>query len=155
MRMSRSLILAAIPAALAATLAVPPTPAAAQAGAMPAAAAAPRAAFEARTVADLATLCGASPQAPEYAAAIAFCHGFLQGAGQFHAALTQPGSGVTPVFCPPNPPPTRAQVADAFVAWARANPGQAGERAVDGLARWAHAAYPCPEPERQSRPRAR
>jgi hypothetical protein len=152
--MSRSLILAAVTATLAVAAAAP-TPAAAQAGAMPATAAVPRATFEARTVSDLATLCGTSPQAPEYASAIAFCHGFLQGAGQYHAVTTQPGSGRAPLFCPPTPPPTRAQVAGAFVAWARGNPQHAGERAVDGLARWARATYPCPEPERQPRSRAR
>jgi hypothetical protein len=153
MPMIRSLILAAIPAALAAAVAVPPTPAAAQAGAGPAGTAPPRAAFEARTVADLAALCGASPLAAEYAAAIAFCHGFLQGAGQYHGVVTQPGSGRTPLFCPPDPPPTRAQVAESFVAWARVNPGHAGERAVDGLARWAGGAYPCREAETRRRAR--
>ncbi|MBX6373228.1 MAG: hypothetical protein IRZ13_03215 [Acetobacteraceae bacterium] len=153
--MNRSPISAGFLAAtLALAIAAPPLPAAAQAGATPTAAT-PRAAFEARTVADLAALCGASPQAPEYASAIAFCHGFLQGAGQYHAVTTQPGSGRPPLFCPPTPPPTRAQVADAFVAWARTNPQYATERAVDGLARWAHATYPCPEPVRQSRSRAR
>jgi hypothetical protein len=154
-RMSRSPILAAIPLALAVVVASAPMPALSQSGATPAAAAAPRSAFEARTVADLAALCGASPEAPGYASAIAFCHGFLQGAGQYHAVITQPASGRPPLFCPPSPPPTRSQVADAFVAWARANPGVAGERAVDGLARWASATYPCPEPARQARSRAR
>jgi hypothetical protein len=141
--MIRPFCLAALAAMLAAATA--PAPAAGQATAPPTAL--PRTAFEARTVADLAALCGASPQAAEYALAIAFCHGFLQGAGQYHAAITQPGSGRAPLFCPPSPPPTRSQVANAFVAWARANPDRAGEAAVDGLARWAHAAYPCPGPE--------
>ncbi len=150
--MHRTLTSAALAAALAVASATLPGPAAAQPGTAPAAP--PRTAFEARTVADLATLCGASPQAPEYVSAIAFCHGFLQGAGQYHAVVTQPGSGRAPVFCPPNPPPTRAQVAADFVAWARANPQHAGERAVDGLARWAHAAYPCPDPARPPRSRA-
>ena len=111
--------------------------------------------FEARTVADLAALCGASPQAPNYASAIAFCHGFIQGAGQYHASITQPGSGRPPLFCAPNPPPTRAQVASAFAAWARANPSVAGETAVDGLARWASTTYPCPAQDRGARPRVR
>ncbi|MXP65742.1 hypothetical protein E0493_20540 [Roseomonas sp. M0104] len=144
------------PAAFIAALsAVATLPAAAQPGAMPITSAAPQAAFEARTVADLATLCGMSPQAAQYTSAVAFCHGFLQGAGQYHAAVSQPGSGNAPVFCAPNPPPTRAQVANAFVAWAEANPQHRGERAVDGLARWAHAAYPCPAPQRQGRSQAR
>ncbi len=113
----------------------------------------PRSAFEANTTADLAALCGAAPTAPEYQVAAAFCHGFLQGAGQYHAAITQPGSGRAPVFCAPSPPPTRSQVAAAFVAWANAHPEYGRERAVDGLARWAHAAYPCAQSE--SRPRSR
>ena len=153
--MTRVLLPAALAAATAVLSVLPAMQAAAQSGAMPAASAAPHNAFEARTVADLATLCGTSPQASQYPSAIAFCHGFLQGAGQYHAAVTQAGSGSAPVFCAPNPPPTRAQVAGAFVAWAEANPQYAGERAVDGLARWAHATYPCPEPERRGRSRAR
>ncbi len=79
--MHRTLTSAALAAALAVASATLPGPAAAQPGTAPAAP--PRTAFEARTVADLATLCGASPQAPEYVSAIAFCHGFLQGAGQY------------------------------------------------------------------------
>lgn len=150
--MTRVLVPAALVAALTALAAMP---AAAQSGSMPVANAAPQTAFEARTVGDLATLCGMPQQASQYASAIAFCHGFLQGVGQYHAVITQPGAGSAPVFCAPNPPPTRTQVAEAFVAWANANPQHGGERAVDGLARWAHAAYPCPEPERQRRSRAR
>ena len=112
--------------------------------ALPAAAQSPsRSNFEARTVADLAALCGASPQAADYAIAAAFCHGFLQGAGQYHASITQPGSGNRPVFCVPDPAPTRAQAADQFVAWAARHPDLASQRAVDGLARWAHETYPC------------
>lgn len=140
--MSRVRSLAAIVIAFAMAIAVTPQPAPAQAPAQ--ASVPPRAAFEARTTRDLAALCGASPQSPEHAVATAFCHGFLQGAGQYHAAITQPGAGRTPLFCAPNPPPSRAQVAEAFVAWTRANPAFAGESAVDGLSRWASTAYPCP-----------
>jgi hypothetical protein len=148
MRTGRS-ILGVLPAVLIAA-AVLPSPANAQATAQ-----ASPSPFEARTVADLATLCGTPPGTANYAAAIAFCHGFLQGAGQYHAAITQPGSGRRPLFCAPNPPPTRAQVANAFVAWAQANPANAGERAVDGLVRWASTAYPCPEPNRGTPARTR
>lgn len=139
--MSRPRSLAAIAIASAVAIVALPAPASAQAPAQ--ASVPPRAAFEARTTADLAALCGALPQAPDYVAAIAFCHGFLQGAGQYHAVISQAGSGRAPLFCAPHPPPSRAQVAEAFVAWARANPTFAGDSAVDGLARWASAAYPC------------
>lgn len=150
--MSHFRLPAAIAITFATAIAAIPPPATAQA---PAQASIPsRAAFEARTMGDLATLCGASPQSPDYVAAIAFCHGFLQGAGQYHAVISQPGSGRAPLFCAPNPPPSRAQVAEAFVAWARANPAFAGDSAVDGLARWANAAYPCPAASSPSRSRS-
>jgi hypothetical protein len=103
------------------------------------------------TVADLSALCGAAPDAANYASAIAFCHGFLQGTGQYHAAVTQPGSGIRPVFCAPSPPPTLLQISSAFAAWAAANPRYASERAADGLVRWASETYPCPQPA--ARPR--
>lgn len=146
---SRAIRLAALPGVAAVALAVAST-----AAAQPTTTAV-RSPFEARTVADLAALCGTSPQSPQYASAIAFCHGFLQGAGQYHASMTQPGSGRAPLFCAPNPPPTRAQVASAFVSWAGANPSAATEPAVDGLARWASGAYPCPETDRLARSRPR
>jgi hypothetical protein len=107
---------------------------------------APRSAYDALTAADLAMLCNAPQSVPDSAAAIAFCHGFLQGAGQYHAVITQPGSGNRPVFCPPTPAPTRGEAARAFGAWLDQHPQYASDRAVDGLARWAAAAYPCPTP---------
>jgi hypothetical protein len=131
LRSFRTVALAAS-AALAATA----TPASAQA---PVAAA-----FDARTVSDLATLCGTTQANADGQAALAFCHGFFQGAGQYHGTLTQPGSRQAPVFCVPNPPPTRMAAAQSFVAWAKANPQFGAELAVDGLARWARTTYPCP-----------
>ena len=106
----------------------------------------PRNVYDALTASDLATLCRAPQTVADSAAAIAFCHGFLQGAGQYHAAITQPGSGNRPVFCPPTPAPTRGEAARAFVAWLDQNPQYGADRAVDSLARWAAATYPCPTP---------
>lgn len=100
--------------------------------------------FQARTVGDLAALCGARASDQNAVAAVHLCHGFLIGVGQYHAALHPPGDARQPLFCPPSPPPTVAQAAAGFTAWAQANPQHAGERAVDGLARWAQATYPCP-----------
>jgi hypothetical protein len=107
--------------------------------------------FQARTTADLAALCGAGPQDPNRLAAVSVCHGFLIGAGQYHSAITRPGGRVAPVYCAPTPPPTLDQVTTGFVAWARANPQHANESAVDGLARFAAATYPCPRPARGAR----
>lgn len=99
--------------------------------------------FHVRTVSDLATLCGASPGQTNAEAATYLCHGFLMGVGQYHAATHPPGGEVPPLFCPPNPPPTVAQAAASFAAWARSNPQFANDRAVDGLTRWAQASFPC------------
>jgi hypothetical protein len=98
--------------------------------------------FQARTVPDLAALCGAGPQDPN--AAVRLRRGYLVGVGQFHAALHPPGEPRPPLFCSPMPPQAIAQVAANFAAWARTNTQHAGERAVDGLARWARETYPCP-----------
>jgi hypothetical protein len=97
-----------------------------------------------RTVAALAEICAVSPQAAEFTAASYFCRGFLAGVGQYHAALHPVGGAVPPVFCVPDPAPRLADVAAAFVAWARANPQHGMELAVDGLARFARQTYPCP-----------
>lgn len=103
----------------------------------------PVAAFQVRTAGDLAALCGVVQTDPNYVAAIHFCHGFLQGVGQYHGAVRPVGGRVAPMFCPPEPRPPVGQVAGAFASWARASPQYANESAIDGLSRWARATYPC------------
>jgi hypothetical protein len=101
------------------------------------------ASFQIRTVSDLAALCGARAGQANADAAVYLCHGFMIGAGQYHAATRRVGTSHPPLFCPPNPPPSLNQAAAGFTSWARANPQFAGERAVDGLIRWAQLTYPC------------
>jgi len=96
------------------------------------------------TARDLAAFCAPPAGAPRAVEAVAFCHGYLMGAGQFHAATRPAGGSPGPLFCPPASPPTLAQAASAFSAWVQANPDHAGDRAIDGVARWAIATYPCP-----------
>jgi hypothetical protein len=104
------------------------------------------------SVAHLAALCDAAPENPRRGEATGLCYGFFIGVGQYHGAMHAPGSTLPPLFCLPEPPPDLRAVAEGFVAWARANPQHAGERAVDGLFRWARAAYPCPKrPDRGGR----
>lgn len=98
------------------------------------------------TVSELATLCGAQPSDPTYANASGLCRGFLLGFAQYHAVLTRPGTRFRPLFCVPTPPPTGEQASASFAAWARANPQTGNELAVDGVARWFMATYPCPQP---------
>ncbi|MGK7869855.1 Rap1a/Tai family immunity protein [Falsiroseomonas sp. E2-1-a20] len=90
------------------------------------------------TTGPLGDLCASSD-----AAAVAYCRGFLIGAGQYHEAITARG-GLAPMFCLGEAMPTVEQAQAAFVTWARANPQYAGDRAIDGVMRWATVAYPCP-----------
>lgn len=66
-----------------------------------------------------------------------------------HRALTAEGGAQQPIFCLPDPSPTFDQTRTSFVAWARANPQDADERAIDGLMRFAAKTYLYPpEPAR-------
>lgn len=96
-----------------------------------------------RSVTDLSALCSAGLQDPSQSSAQSYCNGFIVGVGQFHTSLTAEGGAQRPIFCIPSPQPTLNQVAAAFVSWTRANPQDAGERAVDGLMRFAAETYPC------------
>ena len=98
---------------------------------------------------DLAALCGAGAQDPNHMAASAYCQGFLIAAGQYHQSATGPGRE-QPIFCLPTPNPTLDQAIASFVTWAAANPQYAGDRAVDGVMRFAAATYPCPAAPRQA-----
>jgi hypothetical protein len=110
--------------------------------ALPAAAEVTEQSFRGGRTADLAALCGAGPQDPMHTAALNWCHGFMVGAGQYHRS-SRGGTGQE-LFCLPNPEPTLEQARLAFVAWAAKHPEHAGERAVDGLTRFATETWPCP-----------
>ncbi len=97
------------------------------------------------TTATLGELC-----ASEVEAARGYCRGFLVGVGQYHAEVTRPG-GRAPIFCLPDPAPTLEAAQASFATWSRANAQHGGEKAVDGLLRWAAATYPCPTPPARAR----
>jgi Rap1a immunity proteins len=107
--------------------------------------AAPAAVVSTRALADLCAATG-----PDSAPAVAYCRGFFVGVGQYHVEISQPG-GRLPIFCLPNPTPSMESAQAAFVAWVRANPQYAEEKAVDGVLRWAQAAYPCARPAAKRR----
>ncbi|HEV7264148.1 MAG TPA: Rap1a/Tai family immunity protein [Falsiroseomonas sp.] len=97
------------------------------------------------TTAELAQLCEAGDgTGAGSAVAVASCRGFMVGVGQYHAELTTATAGRPPVFCLPDPSPTFDAAQASFVAWSRANPQHAGEKAVIGLMRWAASTFPCP-----------
>jgi hypothetical protein len=95
------------------------------------------------TTGELARLCAAGGTDTSSALAVGSCRGFMVGVGQYHAEMTTPGAGRSPVFCLPAPAPTFDAAQGSFVAWSRANPQYAGEKALVGLMRWAAATFPC------------
>lgn len=91
----------------------------------------------------LAEACDATSMDMNGAAALGYCRGFITAAGQYHREIS---TDRPPIFCLPSPSPTFEAAQASFVAWAKANPQYGSEPAVDGLMRWAAAAYPCPTP---------
>jgi len=109
---------------------------------------------EVQTVADLAAVCAPSMSNPLRLESISYCQGYLNAAGQYHAALTS-GQLTRPLFCVTSPAPSVAQTGIAFAAWAEQNKQYANEPALDGLIRWAQVTYPCPQPTATPAPAAR
>ena len=96
--------------------------------------------YRVRTAAELIGVCSTQPSEADYATAIAFCHGVLAGAYGYYIASTPPADRFV---CPPDPPPTRSQVAQRFVAWGKSRPELMSEGAIDTLFRYAAEAMPC------------
>ena len=96
------------------------------------------------TTEDLYQVCSVQPGAAESVAASFACRGFIEGAVQYHDAVTD-RKQLKRLICYP----TTATVADgraAFVAWATRNAGNAtlmGELPVIGLVRALAEKYPC------------
>lgn len=91
---------------------------------------------------DLAALCGAGPSDPYFERALAFCHGYLVGSYDFYKG-TSAGRPSRQLVCLPKPPPARYEVALKFAEWAKRNPQDASEAAVDALYRFAATTWPC------------
>ena len=96
--------------------------------------------YRVHTAGELARVCGTQSSAADYATAIAFCHGVLAGAYGYFEASTPAADRF---ICPPKPAPTRAQVANGFVDWAKAHPQLMTDSAIDTLFRYAAQAFPC------------
>ncbi len=98
--------------------------------------------FLARTTQDFVEVCSTDESDPLHAAAIGFCQGFLLGAYQYYLAVTSVPGG-KPFVCLPDPPPTRVEGLQMFLAWARENPQYMGELPVESLFRFLTAKWPC------------
>src|SRR5215831_10571238 len=81
--------------------------------------------FLIRYTQDLIELCSAPESDPLYAEAISFCHGYVLGAYHYQVAL-QADPKEKPLFCLPQPPPTRQQGLQMFMAWVKQNPQYLG-----------------------------
>jgi hypothetical protein len=109
--------------------------------------AATRESFNLRNAQDLVDLCAVPEGDPMNEAARGFCYGFLSGAGAYHRAVA-PTAKDKPLFCVPEPRPTREEAAKRFVDWAGSNAEHMQETPIDALLRFAADTWPCPETKR-------
>lgn len=96
--------------------------------------------YRLQSAAELARVCATPASSSDHVTAVAFCHGVLAGAYGYYVASTPAAQRFV---CPPAQTVTRAQVADGFVGWLKANPQHNNDGAVDALFRFAAGAYPC------------
>jgi hypothetical protein len=98
--------------------------------------------FTLRTTRDFVALCGVGAADPNAAAAIHFCHGYYVGVDHSAEILGRPLRNI--LYCPPEGLKlTRDQVLGMVVDYHRKNPQFAAEAPIEGIIRWAAAAYPC------------
>ena len=100
------------------------------------------ASFKVTTTKDLADLCGVKEGDRYYEFSRGFCLGYIDGAWDYHQALTK-GPDFDALACP-DPSVTRDQALQVFLGWAKANPGQLGETPVQGVMRAISDKWPCP-----------
>jgi hypothetical protein len=86
--------------------------------------------FQIRHTADLIEVCTKAPSEPDYASAIAFCHGILVGAYGYYNASTPAGDRFV---CATQPYPKRSKVMNDFVAWAKNRPQHMPNHSIDTL----------------------
>ena len=98
--------------------------------------------FRVRSTADLIEICSTPANDSMYPAALSFCHGFAVGAYQYYRASVSGPAG-KPFVCLPDPPPSRTEGLQMFVAWARENSQYMGEPTVETLFRWMATTWPC------------
>lgn len=98
--------------------------------------------FDLRAAEDLVDLCAVPDSDQMVEAARGFCYGFLSGVNHYHSAVSA-GKSARPLYCLPDPKPTRADAARMYVAWSRANTQYLKEAPVDNVVRFAVATWPC------------
>jgi hypothetical protein len=101
------------------------------------------AAFDLETSADLAALCGAEPDDPNFSDARQFCFGFVSGVSLFYTTALQ-ADRIKKVVCT-DEQLTREQLRANFVAWQAEHPEYADASPLDGFVRSAVNRWPCKE----------
>jgi Rap1a immunity proteins len=96
--------------------------------------------FQMRNADDLVKVCSVPAGDTLYANAVGFCHGILFGAYRYYDETV---TGANRFICPPSQTPTRAEVMDGFVVWAKAHAQYMNEPPVDTLIRYLAETYPC------------
>jgi hypothetical protein len=58
---------------------------------------------------------------------------------------------LTPVLCPPNPPPSRNEGLARFLEWAKANAQRLGDPPAEVVGRYLVETFPCPRTGKKSK----
>ena len=98
--------------------------------------------FRVTATGDLVRLCEAAPTNATGIAALHFCHGFAVGAYQYHQ-IAAAAEKKPPLFCEPNPRPSRNEAVAGFVVWAQQSPKAMETPPVEGIFRYLAQRYPC------------
>jgi hypothetical protein len=107
-------------------------------------------AFKLRTGADLVALCTTPPDDPLHASAVHMCHGFAVGTYQTIQAMTTHRK-LTPLFCPPEPQPTRNEAIQRFVDWSRQHEEYSNNPPAELIGRYLISHFPCAKNEEESK----
>ena len=100
--------------------------------------------FKLNTTTDLYTICSVDSASPNFIPAIYACRGFIEGAVQYHDAVTK-REDLAPFICP-TPTATLEEGRNAFLQWWQANKRNGefmNEVPVVGLVRALKDKYPC------------
>ncbi len=98
--------------------------------------------FQVKTTRDLVALCAASQNDPLRVAAVHFCEGFAVGAYQYHL-IAEAATKAKPLFCFPNPTPSRDEAIQQFIAWSKRQTVALDMPAVEGIFTFLRDQYPC------------
>ena len=97
--------------------------------------------FEVRNNGDYVALCSASPQSPDYVAAIHFCHGFAVGFNRYHEAL-QEGKEMPPLYCLPEKA-TRTGLIGEYLRYSKSHPEYDRDKVANVIMKFLVETYPC------------